>query len=154
MIGSSAVLSRARSTVLPALAFVMLACACGGPTTPSGGTTPPPVVIPPPPPPPPPPNNAPTITSVTLSSPRVEADQEVVVTASVADDVTPIDQLTYEWSAKPVDGTFSGSGPQVRWRAPHGQPTPSLYTLTLTVIENYVESGIAKQKVFQQTLVS
>ena len=140
---SSAFLSRARSTLLCVTAAMVLASACGSPTTPSTPPTPvPPVDTTPPPPTP---NNPPTIASIVLSSPRVEADQEMVVTASVADDVTPIDQLTYEWSAKPVNGTFTGSGPQVRWRAPHLQATPDTYTLTLTITEKYTQSGVAKQ---------
>jgi hypothetical protein len=130
-----------RAVVLCAVIILAFAPACGGPTT---TPTTPPVIVPPPPPPPPPPNNAPTITSMTLSSPRVEADQELTVTAVVADDVTPVAQLTYEWSATPVNGTFTGTGAQVRWRAPHAQPTPGLYTLTLTITENYTESGVAK----------
>jgi len=137
---------RAAVSFLCALA-ILLASACGAPTTPTP-KPPTPVPIdptPPPPPPPPTPNSAPTITSLTLSSNRVEADQEVVVTATVQDDVTPIDQLTYEWSAKPVNGVFTGSGRQTRWRAPHLQPTPDTYTLTLTVTEKYTEAGVAKE---------
>lgn len=131
-----------RAAVFCAVIILAFAPACGGPTT---TPTTPPVIIPPPPPPPPPtPNNAPIITALTLSSPRVEADQELTVTAVVTDDVTPVGQLTYEWSATPVNGAFTGTGAQVRWRAPHGQPTPGLYTLTLTVTENYTESGAAK----------
>jgi hypothetical protein len=133
-----------RSTLLCVMAAVMSASACGGPTTPSGGTTtPPPVVTPPPTPPTP--NNAPTIASIVLSNSRVEADQEITVTANVSDDVTPIEQLTYEWSAKPVNGTFTGSGRQVQWRAPHLQTTPDTYTLTLAITEKYTENGVAKE---------
>jgi hypothetical protein len=122
------------------LALLVMASSCGAPTTPTPVTPPPPVD-----PTPPTPNNPPTIASIVLSSARIDADQELVVTAYVADDVTPIDRLTYDWSAKPVNGTFTGSGPQVRWRAPHGQSTPDTYTITLTVTEKYTESGVAKQ---------
>jgi hypothetical protein len=79
------------------------------------------------------------------SSDRVEADQEITVTVVVEDDVTPVDQLTYEWSAEPFKGTFTGSGRQVRWRPPHPQTTPDTYRLTLTVVEKYTESGVAKE---------
>ena len=45
---------------------------------------------------------------MTVSSPRVEADQAVVATAFVSDAETPLDQLTYQWSGAPVNGTFTG----------------------------------------------
>jgi hypothetical protein len=136
---------RADATFVCILVILVLASGCGSPTTPTRPPSTPPVDTPPPPPPPPTPNKAPIISSLTLSSPRVEADQEVVATAIVEDDVTPIDQLTYEWSARPVNGTFTGSGRQVRWRAPHLQTTPDTYTLTLMVTEKYTEIGVAKE---------
>src|SRR5205085_9676256 len=74
-------------------------------------------------------------------TPRVEADDEVVVTAYVRDAETPLDQLAYGWTAAPANGTFIGTGPQVRWRAPHLQPTPDLYTLTLSITEKYTQNG-------------
>jgi hypothetical protein len=79
---------------------------CGGNTTKPTPVTPPPVVEPPVVR-----NDAPIISSITVSSPRVEADQAVVSTAFVSDAETPLDQLTYQWSATPVNGTFTGSGP-------------------------------------------
>jgi hypothetical protein len=126
---------RAHAGFVCVLVILVLASGCGGPTTP----------MPPTPPVEPIPNNAPTVSSLTLSTMRVEADQELLVTAIVEDDVTPIDQLSYVWSAKPFDGTFTGSGRQVRWRAPHLQATPDLYTLTLTVSEQYTVNGVAKE---------
>jgi hypothetical protein len=132
---------RAHADFIYVLVIVILASGCGGsPTGPREIVSPPPVDTTPSKP-----NDVPVVNSLTTSSPRVEADQEVVVTARVQDDVTPIDQLTYEWSAKPVNGTFSGSGPQVRWRAPHLEATPGTYTLTLTVIEKYTDKGVAKE---------
>jgi hypothetical protein len=129
---------RAAVSLFKVLVVVMLASGCGGTTTPTPPSTP---IIPPPPPP----NNAPTVSLVTVSSPRVEADQQVEVTAFVADDLTPIDQLTYEWSAEPVNGTFTGSGPRVQWRAPRLQPTPAIYTLKLAVVEKYTESAVPRE---------
>jgi len=88
--------------------------------------------------PPPPANNTPpTIQSMSVGSPRVEADQEVSVTAVVQDAETPLDQLTYTWAATPIAGSFSGAMAQVRWRAPRLAPSPSLVTLALTVIEKF-----------------
>lgn len=135
----TAIRSRAQSTFALVLAAVVLASACGGPTTPTG----PRQIVSPPPvdPTPPKPNDAPIISSLTASSPRVEADGDVTVTASVQDAETPLDQLSYEWSATPVNGEFTGSGLEVRWRAPHLQKTPDLYSLSLLVTEKYKSDG-------------
>jgi hypothetical protein len=62
-----------------------------------------------------------------------DAGEEIVVTAAVADAETPIERLTYEWSA-PV-GAFSGEGPTVRWRSPASVPAPLVATLTLRVVD-------------------
>ena len=86
-------------------------------------------------------NTAPTIESVTIAAPRAEADREIQVTASVSDVETPVDQLTYTWSASPVNGTFTGSGATAMWRPPIGQTTPDLYTITLTVSERFTSAG-------------
>src|SRR5207247_11057203 len=58
---------------------------------------------------------------------------------------TPVDQLTSDWSAAPASGTFTGIGRQVKWQAPRQQPTPALYTVTLTVTETYTAGGQVKQ---------
>jgi len=119
-----------------ALGVFVSACAGGadGPrqqmSTPAGPTAPPPTV-----------NTPPSITSLTTSSPRAEADAEIGATATVEDAETPIDQLAYQWSASPASGVFTGSGRDVKWRAPKGQTTPDLYTLTLLVIETYTSGG-------------
>ena len=81
------------------------------------------------------------IVSLTASKPRVDADAEVTLTAVVQDAETPLDQLTYQWSTTPIGGDFIGSGAQIRWRAPHGQTTPALYSIKLTVVEKYVSGG-------------
>lgn len=118
------------------VALATVASACG--PTPAGPS--PPVKTSPPALP----NNPPAITSLTLSSPRVEAGEDVQVTAVVEDSESPLDQLTYGWSATPVSGVFSGSGRQVRWTAPaFVQTTPDLYALRLRVTEKYSENGRA-----------
>jgi hypothetical protein len=132
-------------------ALAVGACGSDAPSIPSQ-PTPPPVVTPPPPPPLPAPNLAPVITSLTLSSPRVEADEEVRATAVVTDVETPVNQLTYEWSATPVAGRFSGSGAQVTWTAPHLQKTPDIYRLTATVTEKYTQDGQAKENKTSSTV--
>ena len=124
------------------------AASCGGssikpsPVTPPAVVEPPPVVR----------NDSPVIASITVSSPRVEADQAVVATAFVADAETPLDQLTYQWSATPVDGTFTGSGPIATWRAPRQQATPDLYTLKLLITEKYTSAGQPKENSVSSTV--
>jgi hypothetical protein len=122
----------ARCVMAIVLSVLIGACGSG-----SGGPepTPTPTPTPTPGPPPPPANAPPTITSLTSSSSRVEADETVDFSADVQDAETPVDQLTYEWSAAPMGGTFRGSGRKVTWQAPHLQPTPAVYTITLTVTE-------------------
>src|SRR3954471_20256549 len=108
---------------------------CGGSTTPASPTPTPQ------PQPAPKPNVAPTIVSLTASGQRVDADADVALTAVVEDPETPLDQLAYQWSSTPIGGDFIGSGAQIRWRAPHGQTTPALYSIKLTVVEKYVSAG-------------
>jgi hypothetical protein len=120
---------------------------CGGTTTKPTPVTPPPVVEPPVVR-----NDAPVITSITVSSPRVEADQSVVATALVSDAETPLDQLTYQWSATPVNGTFTGSGPIATWRAPRQQVTPDLYALKLLITEKYTSGGQPKENAVSSTV--
>jgi hypothetical protein len=123
----------ALSTTVAAVTVVM--AACGG-----SPAAPPPTV-----------NTPPTIESIAIGA-RAEADQAIQIAATVKDAETPISQLTYTWSASPQSGTFSGnsvSGSQavVMWRAPKGQKTPDLYTVTLTVSEAYTAAGQARQNV-------
>ena len=113
-----------------ARAAVSLVAACSG-----SPAVPPPVVN----------NTPPTIESVTIAGTRAEADQDIQVTASVKDTETPVDQLTYTWSAMPRGGTFTGSGASVTWRPPKGQKTPDLYTITLTVTETFTSAGQARR---------
>ena len=80
-------------------------------------------------------NLAPVIEAVTLSSDRVEVDNDITLTANVTDAETPTDQLKYEWKAPA--GSFTGEGATVRWRAPKDIKTPADYTITLTVTEVY-----------------
>jgi hypothetical protein len=64
-----------------------------------------------------------------------DLDETINVTANVTDAETSPDQLEYQWSA-PL-GTFSGSGANQRWQAPHDAGTPFNVDLTLTVTEHY-----------------
>jgi hypothetical protein len=128
-----------------AVALAVLIGGCSGGSMVPQPITPTPTPTPTPPPVPTIVNTPPTIASVTPTSPRVEADQTVDVTVDVQDAETPVDQLTYEWSAAPSAGVFTGSGRTVTWRAPHLQTTPDLYTITVTVTEKFTEGGVAKE---------
>src|SRR5512143_692425 len=84
-------------------AFVITAACSGNPTQPTASSpaqspiTPPMI------------RTAPAITSLSIS-PRVEADDDVSLTATVEDADTPLDLLQYEWSVAPSEGTFIGKG--------------------------------------------
>ncbi len=89
---------------------------------------------------------APVIDGITARGSRpnepagfADIGEAIVVTATVTDADTPIEQLQFQWTADL--GTFSGSGASVTWRAPADAPTPRAVTLTLTVADN---AGSAK----------
>lgn len=90
-------------------------------------------------------NTPPTIQSLTVSSPRAEAEQEIDVVATVLDTETAPSGLTYLWTSVPPGGTFTGLGAQVKWKAPIGAVTPSTFVLTLTVSETYTSLGTLKE---------
>ena len=64
-----------------------------------------------------------------------DLSEEIAVTATVTDKESTADRLVYEWSG--TDGTFSGSGPSVRWRAPSSGATPFVTNLKLTVVDRF-----------------
>ena len=103
------------------------------------GTPPSPIDPTPVPPPPAPANNPPRVLGITASTDRIEVGEEVTLTASVSDDETAVDDLTYQWTA-PV-GVISGTGRVVRWTAPIDQPMPATYTVALVVIDRYTSNG-------------
>jgi hypothetical protein len=80
-------------------------------------------------------NLAPVVESISVSSDRVELDNEITLTATVTDQETPIEQLKFEWKAPA--GTFTGDGATVKWRAPKDIKTPADYQINLTVTETY-----------------
>jgi hypothetical protein len=75
------------------------------------------------------------VSSIELSGDRVEVGADLTVRAVVEDAETPVESLTFEWSADA--GTFSGSGREVTWKAPVDADTPRDYELRLTVREPY-----------------
>jgi len=96
-------------------------------------------------------NAPPTITLLTTAKNQIEAGDAVAVDATVTDPETPVDQLTYTWTASPANGTFTGTGAHVKWTAPAGGPTPSFFTLMVTVTEKYKAGTAAKENVVSTT---
>lgn len=82
-----------------------------------------------------PPNQPPVIEGIAVSAQRVEADTEVTVTATVRDAETAVEALRFDWTAEA--GTFTGTGPTVRWRLARGSQTPVDVPLRLSVVETY-----------------
>lgn len=91
-------------------------------------------------------NNPPVVSAITVQPPRINQPvslatigDRISLTASVNDAETPASQLTYQWTANPTLGTFTGSGGAVQWTAPASISSAQSVLLTLTVIERYQE---------------
>jgi hypothetical protein len=104
-------------------------------------------------------NSPPVISAVTVkgSKPREPAsfadlDETVKVSATVIDAETPVSQLTFAWSSEV--GTFSGSGANVTWTAPHTFATPGTATLRLLVTEKFQGTGPGGQPIDGANAVS
>jgi hypothetical protein len=132
--------------LIASMLLIVLA-ACGGSQPP---TQPPPIVNPPTNTDPPA-NAKPTIDSITVQGRRprqparfADVKETVDVTATVRDPETPIDELTYQWSA--TAGTFSGTGRVVTWTAPDtiAESAGTTVTITLKVVENFGHPGQPK----------
>lgn len=92
------------------------------------------------------PNTPPTVSAISVTPPRAKQPvslatigDRITLTAAVNDAETPASQLTYEWTANPSLGTFTGSGAAVQWTAPESTTSPRIVLLLLTVIERYQE---------------
>ncbi len=106
-------------------------------------------------------NPPPTVTSVVAQGARpkepaqfADLGEQITITATVKDDETPIDQLAFQWTAD--NGTLTGSGPSVSWKAPDSGTTPFESTIHLTIVERYVttDSIIHENTVNQTTTVN
>ncbi len=64
-----------------------------------------------------------------------DLSEEITVTATATDAESTADRLVYEWSG--TDGTFTGTGPSVKWRAPASGATPFVANLKLTVVDRF-----------------
>ncbi len=80
--------------------------------------------------------------------------EQIAITATVTDEETPNDQLAFQWTAD--NGTLTGSGPSVTWKAPDSGTTPLESTIHLTIVERYIttDSIIHENTVSQATTVS
>jgi hypothetical protein len=138
---------RARGLILVACLAAALGVGIGGCSGPGTPTVPTPTPTPTPPatPTPTPPPAPPTIASMSVSSPRVEADGQLQVTAVVGNGDIPPADFTWAWSARPVNGVFTGTGAQVNWQAPRLQQTPDTYALTLGIKAPYKDDGTPKE---------
>ena len=92
-------------------------------------------------------NAPPIINSLTIQGPRANQPSTLAniadplkLTASVSDAETADSQLTYEWTATPATGTFSGTGREVEWLAPSSITSAQTVVLTLTVVERYQDA--------------
>jgi hypothetical protein len=64
-----------------------------------------------------------------------DLSEEITVTATATDAEATPDRLVYEWSG--TDGTFTGTGPSVKWLAPASGATPFVANLKLTVVDRF-----------------
>lgn len=85
-------------------------------------------------------NNPPRVVALTASAERVEIGEEVTLAATVLDDESAVDDLTYRWEA--ISGSITGTGRTVKWKAPINEPTPATYKISLIVIDKY---GLGEQ---------
>jgi hypothetical protein len=90
-----------------------------------------------PPPPPPPVNTPPVITSLAATRSAMETTESILVAATVEDQESGHDRLTFLWSSPAGSGTFVATGVDASWQAAADLATPVDIPLTLTVVESY-----------------
>ena len=88
-------------------------------------------------------NTPPSVKSITASAARAEVGQPISLSATVEDAETPVDSLTYQWTAS--NGTFAGTGRSVTWTPGSDAATPADFTITVTVIERYTSGSTTKE---------
>jgi hypothetical protein len=96
-----------------------------------------------------PPNTPPVVKAIVGTEDHAEAGHPFALIATVEDAETPVDKLTYAWSAP--TGTFSGTGASVQWTPGADVPTPADITITLTVTETYTSGTTQLQNTAQGT---
>ncbi len=103
-------------------------------------------------------NPAPVIKNVSVQGSRknqpsgyADLGETVTVRATVEDAETPVEGLVFEWAA--TQGTITGTGPSITWKAPAEGTVPLAVTLTLTVVERFVTSDTAVPEIRENTVV-
>lgn len=91
------------SQALICLVVAVIQFGCAGPTGPK-----PPESV----------SGLPVVQSISVPTSRVEAGQDIVLTAAVLAGNTPLSELSYEWLA--TAGTIVGNGTSAVWRMPPG----------------------------------
>jgi hypothetical protein len=81
-----------------------------------------------------------------------DLDEVVRVAAVVTDAETPLSGLTFAWTSDA--GSFTGTGANVLWTAPHAFSTPGSATLTLTVTEKYQSTDAVGLPVGRENVVA
>ena len=87
-------------------------------------------------------NRAPVIKSLVTEgalpkqpSGLADVGEELQLVATVTDNETAINQLTFAWTASL--GTLTGTGASVRWRAPSSGAWPATASITVTITERF-----------------
>jgi hypothetical protein len=120
--------------------LVAIGAGCGSKTPIGPGPQPPPdpgpVVV----------NTPPVIGKFTVQGTRTneppnfaDVSEDVPISVEVTDAESQIGTLKFNWSA--VEGTFSGTGPSVVWKAPAAIQAPTDLMINLEVVETYTSQG-------------
>jgi hypothetical protein len=96
-------------------------------------------------------NTPPTVKSIVSADDHAEVGHPTTLSATVEDAETPVDKLTYAWSAS--TGTFSDTGATVTWTPGADVETPADITVTLTVTETYTSGSTQLQNTAKGTVV-
>ena len=92
--------------------------------------------------------SAPVIQTIAVPLVRVEAGQEIPISAVVVDAETPLAQLAYDWTTSA--GTISGTGATATWTHSRGVTSGRDITVTLTVTDTHdaVENNVIVKRQF------
>jgi hypothetical protein len=77
--------------------------------------------------------------------------ETISIKAVVTDAETPADGLVFEWTA--TQGTMSGTGASITWKAPSDVAVPADVTVTLKVVERFVTNDTAVPEIKENSVV-